>query len=288
MVGELRMTFLGHLEELKERVRNCLVAFLIVFGCVYMLSIKTGQIGGVTVYYPYPDFFDNIPAQLFEQFKADLLPANVILLNIGGIDALLVDVKIAMFLAVALCTPIFAWQAAKFILPALYPHERRFIAKIVLPTTLLFILGALFSYFLFTPFAMDFFFAYSEELEVGIPNATGGFEPTIGVSNFLSWITLMVLAFGIIFELPVFMGALTKLGIVSAEKWKSGWRYAVVAFLVIGGIITPDASGVTQILVAIPMTGLYIGGVGLAYYIERGRRERESVEGEVGRPERGR
>jgi sec-independent protein translocase protein TatC len=280
MVGQLRMTFLEHLEELKHRVKICLVAFLVVFGAVYMLSVKFTTLWGYTIPYLYPDFFHNIPAQLFAEFKADLLPDNIILLNIGGIDALIVDVKLAMFLAFAICTPIFAWQIGKFITPALFPRERRFIAKIVLPTTILFIIGALFSYFFFTPIAMDFFFTYSEQLDVGIPitdpvtNETT-IWPTIGVSNFLSWITIMVLAFGIIFELPVFMAALTRLGIVSAKKWKDGWRYAIVAFLVIGGLITPDVSGVTQIFVAIPMTCLYILGIGMAMYIEKKKRERE-------------
>ncbi len=296
MADDLMMSFLQHLEELKGRVTICLIAFLVIFGTVYMLSIRTTEIGDVTVPYPYPDFYHNIPAQLFDQFKADLLPDNVILLNIGGIDALLVDVKIAMFLAFAISTPIFAWQAAKFITPALRTRERRFIAKVVGPATLLFVLGAMFSYFFFTPIAMDFFFSYSEGLGVGIPiieeptggttNITNGtwnwtlnqtMAPTIGVTNFLSWITMMILAFGLIFELPVFMAALTKLGIVSAKKWLAGWRYAVVAFLIIGGLITPDVSGVTQILVALPMTGLYLTGAAFAFWIER-KAERKAAE----------
>ena len=302
MVGELRMTFFQHLGELKRRVTICLIAFLIVFACVYMLSVRTTEIGDTTVPYLYPDFYNNIPAQVFEEFKEDLLPDDVVLLNIGGIDALIVDVKIAMFLAFALCTPVFAWQAASFILPALYPKERRFIAKIVGPASVLFLIGALFGYLFFTPIAMDFFFTYSEELGVGIPVAdlpAGGLDvlnnttinvtlkPTIGVSNFLSWITMMVLAFGLIFELPVFMAALSKLGIVTARRWLSGWRYAVVAFLIVGGIITPDVSGVTQVFVALPMVGLYMAGVGIAYYIERGARRREQEELVTGPAEKG-
>jgi sec-independent protein translocase protein TatC len=96
-----------------------------------------------------------------------------------------------------------------------------------------------------------------------------GIEPTMGVSQFLSWIIMMTLAFGIIFELPVFMAALTKLGVVAANSWKKGWRYAIIAFVIIGGFITPDVSGVTQILVAIPMTLLYFVGIFWALRIER-------------------
>jgi sec-independent protein translocase protein TatC len=268
MADESSMGFLQHLEELKDRVQVSLIFFIIVFACVYMLSIRSFEWNGWTIYYPYPDFYNNIPAQLFERFKADLLPEDVKLLNIGGIDALVVNVKIAMFLAFALCIPVFAWQASKFFMPALYPHERRFLAWTILPSTVLFTFGALFSYFFFTPWAMEFFFTFSD---------TMGVEKTIAVTKFLSWIFLMILAFGIIFLLPIFMAGLTKLGVVAAATWKSGWRYAIVAFVIIGGIITPDVSGVTQIIVAVPMTLLYVAGIFVCARIERKDREREAA-----------
>jgi sec-independent protein translocase protein TatC len=260
MDEEARMGFLAHLEEVRARVIVCLIAFIIIFVCVYMLSVKSFEWNGLTIYYLWPDFYNNIPSQLFEKFKADLLPEDVVLINIGGIDALVANVKIAMFVSVAICTPIFAWQIGKFFMPALYPHEKRFMAGIVIPVTVLFIIGALFAYSFFTPIALEFFYTFGDAM---------GVEPTMGVSQFLSWIIMMTLAFGIIFELPVFMAALTKLGVVAAESWKKGWRYAIIAFVIIGGFITPDVSGVTQILVAIPMTLLYIVGIYWALRIER-------------------
>jgi len=265
MEEETTMGFLEHLEELKDRVKVSLIFFIAVFGVVYMLSIRTIEWNGWDLYYPWPDFYNNIPSQLFNRFKSDLLPDDVILLNIGGIDALVVNVKIAMFLAFALCVPVFSWQAAKFFMPALYDHERRFLMWTILPSTALFICGALFSYVVFTPWAMEFFFTFSESM---------GVEKSIGVTNFLSWVFLMILAFGLIFLLPVFMAGLTKLGVVSAQTWKNGWRYAIVAFVIIGGIITPDVSGVTQLVVAIPMTGLYFLGIFVAYRIEKAEAER--------------
>ncbi len=268
MEEETTMGFLEHLEELKDRVKVSLIAFLIVFGCIYMLSIRSFEWNGWRLYYPYPDFYNNIPAQLFVRFKEDLLPPDVLLLNLGGIDALVVNVKIAMFLAFAICIPVFSWQAAKFFMPALYEHERRFLLWTILPSTFLFICGALFSYFLFTPWAMEFFFTFSD---------TMGVEKTIAVTKFLSWIFLMILAFGLIFLLPIFMAGLTKLGVVAADTWKRNWRYAIVAFVIIGGIITPDVSGVTQIIVAVPMTLLYVVGILIAVRIERKEAEREAA-----------
>jgi sec-independent protein translocase protein TatC len=266
MEEEKSMGFLQHLEELRDRVQVSLIFFIIVFACVYMLSIRTFEWNGWTIYYPWPDFYENIPSQMFQKFKDDMLPPEVLLLNIGGIDALVVNVKIGMYTAFALCMPVFAWQASKFFMPALYDHERSFLAWTVLPSTGLFILGALFSYFFFTPWAMEFFFTFSD---------TMGVERTMSVTKFLSWVFLMILAFGIIFQLPIFMAGLTKLGIVAANTWKKGWRYAIVAFVIIGGIITPDVSGVTQIIVAVPMTVLYIVGIYICVRIERKEAERE-------------
>jgi len=265
---ETSMGFLQHLEELRDRVQVCLIFFIVIFACVYMLSIRSFEWNGWTIYYLYPDFYNNIPAQMFEHFKADLLPPDVLLLNIGGIDALVVNVKIGMFTAFALSIPVFAWQGAKFFMPALYDHERSFLAWTILPSTALFIMGALFSYFLFTPWAMEFFFTFSD---------TMGVEKTMAVTKFLSWIFLMILAFGIIFLLPIFMAGLTKLGVVAAQTWKNGWRYAIVAFVIIGGIITPDVSGVTQIIVAVPMTLLYVVGIYICVRIERKETEREAA-----------
>jgi sec-independent protein translocase protein TatC len=260
MAEEASMGFLQHLEELRARFINVLIAFILIFVCVYMLSVRSFEWNGWTLYYPYPDFYHNIPAQLFERFKADLLPEDVELINLGGIDPLVANVKIAMFVSFALCTPVIAWQAGRFFMPALYPHEKRFLASIIVPVSILFVIGALFSYYFFTPIALDFFYAFGDNM---------GVEPTMGVAQFLSWIIMMILAFGLIFELPVFMAALTKLGVVGSDKWLDGWRYAVIAFVIIGGIITPDVSGLTQIFVAIPMTLLYFFGILWARRIER-------------------
>ncbi len=268
MDEDARMGFLEHLEELRARFIVVLIAFIVIFICVYMFSIRSFEWNGLTFYYIWPDFYNNIPSQLFERFKADLLPEDVVLINVGGIDPLVANVKIAMFVSFALCTPIIAWQAGKFFMPALFPHEKRFMAGIIIPVTILFFIGACFAYFFFTPLALDFFYVFGDAM---------GVEPTMGVANFLSWVIMMILAFGLIFELPVFMASLTKLGVVAADSWVAGWRYAIVAFVIIGGIITPDVSGLTQILVAIPMTLLYFFGIFWAKRIERKAAEAEAI-----------
>jgi sec-independent protein translocase protein TatC len=91
--------------------------------------------------------------------------------------------------------------------------------------------------------------------------------------DFISFVLLFMLAFGLAFELPVLMYGLTALGIISSEFWKKNWRFAAIAIFVFGAIITPDGSGITMFLVALPMLALYVLGYAASVRLER-RRER--------------
>jgi sec-independent protein translocase protein TatC len=85
-------------------------------------------------------------------------------------------------------------------------------------------------------------------------------------------VVIFLLAFGFIFDIPVFMAALTWAGVVKAESWKGGWRWAFAAAIVVGAVITPDGSGVTQMMVAVPIMVLYGAGYAVSRMIERSRR----------------
>ena len=90
--------------------------------------------------------------------------------------------------------------------------------------------------------------------------AAMGLAPVLGVQGFVTFALLYSLAFGVVFELPVFVYALTRLGVVRAVSWRKHWRAAVLASLVFGMIVTPDNSGITMVLIAAPMVALYLGG----------------------------
>ena len=118
-----------------------------------------------------------------------------------------------------------------------------------------------------TPFTFLLLFRYVDAMGLGV---VGG-SPTLGVQAFVTFALLYSLAFGIVCELPVFIYALTRLGIVKAAAWRKHWRGAVLGSLVFGMLVTPDNSGITMLIIATPMIGLYFGG---AYFAGRWERRR--------------
>jgi sec-independent protein translocase protein TatC len=147
--------------------------------------------------------------------------------------------------------PAIIYEVGKFIGPGLHKREKMTILKMVLPTTLLFLAGCAFSYFLITPFTISFLYGYGESM---------GARTFVSSSEFISFVLIFVCAFGILFELPILMTALTSVGIVEPGFWKRHWRPALFIMIVIAAFITPDASGITQIMVVGPMVLLYIIG----------------------------
>jgi len=99
-------------------------------------------------------------------------------------------------------------------------------------------------------------------------------EPVLGVQDFVTFALVYSLAFGVVFELPVFVYALTRLGVVKAAAWRKHWRGAVIGALIFGMVITPDNSGITMMLIATPMIGLYMGG---AYFAARWESRRDAT-----------
>jgi sec-independent protein translocase protein TatC len=219
--------------------------------------MREGELFGFKIFYPYPDYTNNIANAVFIQIKQDFLPSQLALFPVRLIDPILINVQISLFLGIAVSTPYIYYQIGKFIGPGLYEHEKRSLSYITIPATFLFILGCLFSYFIITPFMIDFMYMYIESMET---------IPMVSISDFVSFILMMTLAFGLIFELPIFMVGFTKLGLVTPDFWKRHWRMAVIIMALIGAAITPDGSGITMMIVAIPMMVLYlVGYIGSKY-----------------------
>ena len=116
-------------------------------------------------------------------------------------------------------------------------------------------MGTLAGLLLLTPLTFRLLFLYVSAM---------GTAPVLGIDSFVQFTLLYSIAFGVAFELPVFIYALTRLGVVPASAWRKHWRGAVIGCLVFGMIVTPDNSGITMLLVATPMMALYFGGVWFA------------------------
>ncbi|MGI0155001.1 MAG: twin-arginine translocase subunit TatC, partial [Thermoplasmata archaeon] len=185
------------------------------------------------------------------------LPPGVQLLNVGVGDSILVQMEIGLLVAVIVGMPWIVHEVGAFLVPALRKNERLLLRQIGIPATALFAVGTAIGIVFLTPFTFRLLFFYV---------SADGLAPFLGVQQFVTFALLYSLAFGVVFELPVFIYALTRLRVVKAAAWRKHWRGAVIGALIFGMIVTPDNSGITMVLIAAPMMALYFGG---AYFAGR-------------------
>lgn len=253
-------------EEARRRVVRILMVLAPLFGFLVTFQLRPiripvpGLAFSLPFAYPYPNLFDNVTAQVFRALVAWTLPPNVQLLNVGVGDSVLVQMEIALLLTLTLGMPWIVHEVGAFLVPALRRNERGLIRQIGIPASVLFAVGTAVGILWLTPFTFRLLFLYV---------AAMGLEPVLGVQQFVTFALLYSIAFGVVFELPVFVYALTRLGVVRASAWRKHWRGAIIGSLVFGMVVTPDNSGITMLLIATPMIGLYLAG---AYFAGRWER----------------
>jgi len=263
------MTFFEHLEELRQRLKVVLAAVLVCFVLFVTTSAGFIDLGSTRI----PMLLlalgpreTPIANQFFLWLKGFLVPAQV-----GGQlvsftfrapwDGVVVQLKTALFLALLVTSPLTAYEIGKFVGPALKPSERRLLFRVTIPILLLFLEGVLLCLVVVLPFTFSLLFTYQTALCAN--------PLLLFADDFISFVLLFMLAFGLAFELPVLMYGLSALGVVSSEFWKKNWRFAAIAIFIFGAIITPDGSGITMFLVALPMLALYVFGCLATVRLER-------------------
>jgi sec-independent protein translocase protein TatC len=165
----------------------------------------------------------------------------------------------ALLAGFVLSLPVIFWQIWAFVAPGLYPSEKNAIVPFVLVSTLLFVGGALFGYTQIFPVMFAFFVAFDNEFV----------ESAWTMSEVFTLTTRMFLAFGVSFELPVVVFFLSVAGIVDVRTLWRGTPYAVLIIFIVAAILTPTPDWVSQVLLGVPMVGLYLLGVGVAYLFGR-------------------
>ncbi len=258
---------LSVLQEVRRRAVRIGVVLAAIFGFLLFFELVPFRFDlfGVSVpfAYPFPNPFYNVTAQLFRAMRAWMLPPNVQLINVGVGDSIFVQMEIGILVALAVGMPWIVHEVGAFLVPALRKNERALLRQIGIPATVLFAIGTACGMLFITPFTFRLLFFY-----VG---AMGLAPYTLGVQDFVTFALLYSIAFGIVCELPVFIYGLTRLGIVKAAAWKKHWRAAILGALVFGMVVTPDNSGITMLIIATPMIGLYFGGAYFAARWESGR-----------------
>ena len=166
--------------------------------------------------------------------------------------------KLSFLGGLFMALPIFLWEGWRFAAPGLYQEEKKMIAPFLVATPLLFYLGGVFTYFVIMPIVIEFFFQFQTAQVIALPS----------VKEYLTFFTKLVFAFGLAFELPVFLLLLAKAGVVTSASLASFRRYAVVFIFVAAALLTPPDPA-SQLLLALPLILLYELSVFGAKFVQK-------------------
>jgi len=238
-----------HLQELRGRLFKIAIAVGIITVLAITFSIQIYDINGYQIPLPYPDPLNNVAIQLMSLMQEDLLPPNVRLVQLAPGQAFFAAIYISVLLGVIFGMPVIVKELTAFIFPGLQAREKAMIKKITLPAVALFAAGCLFSYFVVIPYILAFLYRFGESI---------GVATFLNITEFVSFVMQFLVAFGLSYQLPIVMWAVTLSGMVEPKFWRNNIRYAIVIIAVFGAVITPDGSGVTMWFVAGPMLALYL------------------------------
>jgi sec-independent protein translocase protein TatC len=246
-----RMPFLSHLAELRDRVRNAAIAFMIAaFACFYFSDA----------------IFEWLKEPLFAVWRARKLAEEPHLVFTQLTEPFWVNMSIALWAGVFAASPFIFFQLWKFIAPGLYKRERRIGLAFAVCSAVFFIAGALFCRYLVVERLADYMLGFTTQAQ----------KPMIAMQSYLDLIRDLMLAFGAVFELPLLIYFLAMIGMVTHRGlWKFNRWFIVLAF-VVGAILTPTPDVPTQCMMAVPMVALYNFSILLAWMVTR-RREREEA-----------
>jgi sec-independent protein translocase protein TatC len=238
-----RMTFLEHLDELRKRITHAVVALFVGFLAAFAFANRTQEF-------------------VYARLTADIPGGRLIFTEPG--EAFFIYLKIAALSGLLLASPYIMWQVWLFIAPGLYAREKKLAIPFVIGSSSLFVAGAAFSHYILFPAAWRFFAGFSNTFIEFMPRM----DPVFGL-----YVKLM-LGMGLVFQMPMLMLVLARLGIVSAGSLARNIKYAVLLIFITAAVITPDGSPVSQALVAAPMFILYLIGIGVAWAFGKSDRDK--------------
>jgi len=256
-----------HLEELRKRVLRIVIIVIAVTAFLLTFHAEPIEFAGITLFYPSPEPLNNIAAQITDFLRNSLVPENVQLIQTAPGQAFFAQVYIAALVGIVVAMPVIIREAVAFLKPALKENEIHVGRSITFPALGLFVSGCLFSFFLVIPYILEFLYRYGE---------SAGLVTFLNIMDFVTFVLQFLLAFGISFQLPLIMYAISASGMIDAKFWRRNIRYAVIVIVVFGAIITPDGSGVTMWFIAGPMIALYLAGMILIERKERNVRTLKS------------
>jgi len=227
-MSEEKMPFTQHLEELRKR----LIISAIAIGIGFLIGY----------------FFKE---RIFEWLMRPLLQVlpkgeSQKLIYTAPHEAFVTYLKVSFIAGVGLASPVIIYQIWRFIAPGLYQNERRYLVPIVLFSTIFFLGGAMFGYFVVFPFGFQFFVSFANDF----------ITPMISTREFTSFATRLLFAFGLVFEMPIFAFFLARIGLLNAKFMRKQRKYAILFIFVAAAVLTPP-DVISQLLMAMPLLVLY-------------------------------
>ncbi len=256
------MSFLEHLEELRWALIRGLLGWIILTVAAFAMK---NYIFGYIIFGPKRQDF--LTYQILQKigiaYKAPDFPLISTTLTGQFTSHLLVSVYAGFILGF----PFIFWQLWQFVKPGLYPHERKATRGVVGYATFLFVIGLLFGYFVITPISLSFLVQYSVDDVHTVKNM-------FHLGDYISVVSLLTFAFGLIFEMPLIIYFLAKVGIMTPPFMRHYRRHAILVIFILSALITPTTDMITQLIVAIPMLFLYEISIMVAGRVQK-RKEKE-------------
>lgn len=242
-----KQPFLGHLEELRRRLVICAIAVGIGFIISYVFAKQ---------------LFSYLILPLIKVLPDD---SRLIFTNLP--DMFIAYIKVALVAGIILAIPIIFYQLWMFLAPALYQKEKRYIIPFVLFSSILFVAGSLFGYLVVFPYGFKFFVSFATEDIQALPS----------VKQYFSFAIRLLLAFGIVFEMPIVVLFLTKIGLITPDSMKKFRKFAILCSFILSAILTPPDVA-TQLMMALPIIILYEISIFLSKAMYRKKEEKSETE----------
>jgi sec-independent protein translocase protein TatC len=264
-----------HLVELRRRLMWSIVAFFIAFLICFAFSkpLYNFLLG------PYQDaaraqtVFDSLIRLFYDHPIKTAAQTPIEMIFTAPQEFFFTQMKLAMFGAIFIAFPVIATQVYMFMAPGLYRTEKRAFLPYLVATPVLFILGGAVVYFVAMPLAMKFFLSM-QQIDTGSENVQ--IVLTARVSEYLGLIMTLILGFGIIFQLPVVLTLLARVGMITADQLVTFRRYAIVGIFAVAAVLTPP-DPISQIGMALPTLLLYEASIYAVRWVEKQRLEREAA-----------
>jgi len=242
-INEKEMPFLEHLEEFRNRIIKAIIG--VIIGAVICL-VFSKQLLNVL---------------LWPTTRVDM-PIDIQVLKVQGM--FIVTLEIAFFGGILVSLPFLLYQAWMFIAPGLYRTEKRYVPRVLISATLLFLVGVAFAYFLIFPFALEFFLGLAPEMV----------QTNIAIDFYISFIIRLLLIFGVVFQLPIMSYFLSKMGIISPVFMRKYRRHSIVVIFVMAALFTPP-DPFTQVMLAIPLILLYEISIYISYLVHKSKKNKD-------------